>query len=68
MELTAGGVSADWIGLAMAHARLGDHEEAVRWHQKAADFVEAHHCHKAETLWLLEEARQLLRADEERTR
>ena len=36
MEMRAGGDSADWFFLAMAHWQLGNRDEARRWYQRAA--------------------------------
>ncbi len=42
MELGSGGSGVDWFFLAMAQWRLGNKEEARRWHEKAIQWTEKH--------------------------
>jgi tetratricopeptide (TPR) repeat protein len=40
VQLRGGGDSFDWFFLAMAHGRLGHQEEARKWYDKAAQWME----------------------------
>ena len=40
IELRSGGDAFDWYFLAMAHCRLGNMEEASKWHQQAVVWEE----------------------------
>jgi tetratricopeptide (TPR) repeat protein len=40
MRLRKGGNSSDWFFVAMAHARLGNKEQARKWYDQAVDWME----------------------------
>jgi len=40
MELRSGGDAEDWYFLAMSHCRLGNVDDARKWHQQAVEWVE----------------------------
>jgi hypothetical protein len=40
MELRQGGDGTDWFFLAMAHARMGDKQEARKWFDRAVAWME----------------------------
>jgi hypothetical protein len=42
MSLRAGGNSFDWFFLAMAYWRLGDHEKARTWFDRAVQWMNKH--------------------------
>ena len=50
MDLNKGGDSNDWFFLAMASWQMGYREEARRWYQQAADWMEKHASQDAELL------------------
>ena len=41
-ELGNGGIAFDWYFLAMAHCRLGQVDDARKWHQQAVEWEEKH--------------------------
>jgi tetratricopeptide (TPR) repeat protein len=65
MGLRAGGDSSDWFFLAMAHRRLGDHDKAQKWFDRAVRWMDGHKPHdgdlrrfRAEAEAMLAEARK----------
>jgi tetratricopeptide (TPR) repeat protein len=60
IELTGGGTGADYLLMAMAHAREGRPQEARDWYERAAHWIEQHHAHDADLLALSREAEALL--------
>jgi serine/threonine protein kinase len=56
-----GGDSFDWFFLAMAHERLGHKEEARRWYDRAARWMETNAAKHEELLRFRDEARALLK-------
>jgi serine/threonine protein kinase/tetratricopeptide (TPR) repeat protein len=42
MDLCRGGDSFDWFFVAMARWKLGDKEEAMKWHQRAVEWMDKH--------------------------
>jgi tetratricopeptide (TPR) repeat protein len=60
MRLRAGGDSFDWFFLAMAHARLGDHDQARTWFDRAVQWMDKHRPHNGELRQFRAEAEDLL--------
>jgi serine/threonine protein kinase len=60
MELRRGGDSFDWFFLAMAHAQLGQKEDAWKWHKKAIEWMDKHQPGNSELRRFREEAATLL--------
>jgi serine/threonine-protein kinase len=60
MALSKGGDSNDWFFLAMAAWQMGHREEARRWYQQAADWMEKHASKDADLLRFRAEAAHLL--------
>jgi WD40 repeat protein/serine/threonine protein kinase/tetratricopeptide (TPR) repeat protein len=64
VDMDRGGYASTWFLLALAHARLGEREEARRWYDRAARWLEGHvgddelHRYQAEAAALLEVAKQ----------
>jgi tetratricopeptide (TPR) repeat protein len=65
ISLRSGGNSFDWFFLAMAHWRLGDHDEARTWFDRAVQWMDEHKPHddqlrrfRAEAEAMLAEARK----------
>jgi eukaryotic-like serine/threonine-protein kinase len=42
MNMRGSGTSMDWFFLAMAHARLGDHDQARTWFDQAVKWMDKH--------------------------
>ena len=60
MELREGGDSCDWFFLAMAHEKLGDKEQARKWHDQAIQWMEKNKVEDQELSAFRAEAAQLL--------
>jgi serine/threonine protein kinase/Flp pilus assembly protein TadD len=60
MELRRGGDSLDWFFLAMAHERLGNHDEAANWHRRAVEWMDKHKAGDPELRRFRTEAAQLM--------
>jgi tetratricopeptide (TPR) repeat protein len=60
MSLRAGGDSFDWFFLSMANGRLGDHDEARRWFDRAVQGMDRHKPHDQELRRFRTEAETLL--------
>jgi hypothetical protein len=60
VELTEGGTAFDHIFLAMAHAKLGDRQQAERWLDHAALWMGRHSPDHVELTCLCDEARSIL--------
>jgi serine/threonine-protein kinase len=60
MQLRKGGDSNDWFFLAMAHAQLGEKEEARRWYARAVQWMEKHQPQDVELRGFRAEAAALL--------
>ena len=60
IELGDGGSAIDWLFLAMAHWQLGQQEDARRWYEKAAQWINDNKCKDAEFLRFRAEAAALL--------
>jgi uncharacterized protein HemY len=63
MELRKGGDSSDWFFLAMAHWQLGHKEEACKWHEKAAQWMDKHQPKNEELRRFRAEAETLLKIE-----
>ena len=61
MELGSGGVACDWFFLAMAHWQLKHTEEARRWHDKGAAWMEKNKSSDDELLRFRAEAETLIK-------
>ncbi len=59
-QADAGGSASDWFFLAMAHQRLGHHEEARNDYDKAVQWMDQHAPHDEELLRFRQEAQELL--------
>jgi tetratricopeptide (TPR) repeat protein len=64
MELRKGGDGFDWFFLAMAHEKLGDHQKARTWYDKAVGWVTNHQPENEELRRFRAEATELLRMGE----
>ena len=42
LPLRRGGDAYDWLGLAIAHARLGNEPEAREWYNRGVGWLQAH--------------------------
>ncbi len=60
MELREGGDSWDWFLLAMAHEKLGDKEQARKWHDRAIQWMEKNKVEDQELSAFRAESAQLL--------
>jgi hypothetical protein len=60
MELRNGGASWDWFFLAMAHEKLGDREQARKWHDQAIQWMEKNKVEDQELSDFRAESAQLL--------
>src|SRR5882757_1697929 len=60
MELRKGGDSTDWFFLAMAHWQLGDKEEARKWYDRAAAWMDKNQPKNEELRRFRAEAAELL--------
>jgi serine/threonine protein kinase len=65
MKLRRGGDSSDWFFQAMAHAQLGERDEAERWHRRAIEWMDQHRAADAELLRFRAEAAQVLGAQQQ---
>ncbi len=61
MELAKGGDSLDWFFLAMAHWRLGQEDEARKWHAKAVEWMQKHKPNDDELRRFRAEAEELIK-------
>jgi len=61
MKLRQGGDSIDWFFLAMAHWQLGDKEEARRWYDRAAEWMDKNRAENADLRRFRAEAEELLK-------
>jgi hypothetical protein len=48
MRLRSGGDGFDWLFLAMAHGRLGDHDQARTWFNRAVQWIDKYRPHDDE--------------------
>jgi len=48
VRLREGGSSADWFFLAMAHQRLGEHDQALTWFNRAVEWMNKYGPHDDE--------------------
>jgi tetratricopeptide (TPR) repeat protein len=62
IDLTGGGTAFDHAFLAMAHAQLGNHEQAQEWLNHARIWMEQHSPDHSELACLCDEARSVLAA------
>jgi len=62
IDLTEGGTAFDHVFLAMAHAQLGDQEQAQHWLDQALQWMEQHLPDHSELACLRDEARSVLSA------
>jgi tetratricopeptide (TPR) repeat protein len=60
MSMQKGGTGMDWFFLAMAHWRLGDHGQARRWFDRAAQWMDRHQPHDDELRRFRAEAQAML--------
>jgi tetratricopeptide (TPR) repeat protein len=60
MRLSGGGDGFDWFFLAMAHWRLGDHDKARTWFDRAVKWMDRHQPRNVELLRFRAEAEALL--------
>jgi serine/threonine protein kinase/tetratricopeptide (TPR) repeat protein len=60
MELNEGGDAFDWFFLAMAHRRLGQHDKARQWYDRAVEWMDKHEPENEELGRFREEAARLL--------
>ena len=60
MALRKGGDANDWIFLAMARWRLGDHDGARKWYAQTVQWMEQNHSKDKELGRFREEAEKLL--------
>jgi tetratricopeptide (TPR) repeat protein len=60
MSMQAGGTSMDWFFLAMAHWRLGDHNKARVWFDRAVQWMDRHKPHDDELCRFRAEAQVML--------
>ena len=63
MELMSGGDALDWLFVAMARERLGEHDAAVVWYQKAVDWSQGHPDEARLSARFRDEAEALLHLD-----
>ena len=64
MLLRNGGKSSDWLFVAMSHWRLGNREEARRWYDKAAAWMDQYKAVSEELLRFRAEAEETLNLKE----
>jgi hypothetical protein len=58
--MQAGGTSFDWFFVAMAHWRLGDHNKARIWFDRAVQWINRHKPHDDELFRFRAEAQAML--------
>jgi Flp pilus assembly protein TadD len=63
IELSKGGDSSDWFLLAMAHAQLGDKDQARKWYDQAVAWMDKNKPKNEELLRFWAEATELLKID-----
>jgi tetratricopeptide (TPR) repeat protein len=62
IDLTQGGTAFDHVFLAMAHAQLGDQEQALHWLDRARLWMQQYNPDHSELGCLCDEARSVLSA------
>jgi serine/threonine protein kinase len=62
MSLSGGGNSFDWFFMAMAHQKLGEHDQAATWHRRAVEWMDKHLAGNAELRRFRAEAEQRIGA------